>query len=168
MELVTLPGMGAVLPQSRVAEGAVCLALARDRHLTQVVVRVGRTALACLEAFEGETVQQGEEAVLTGPLSARNAAAVRQCLPWLAPRPLGLRTSAGFGDRLGLATPGHIRALRACGGDIAPVFAQQSVREMTRTGRTPQQVIDAATWGALEQGWREPVGRRWRPPQDGR
>jgi hypothetical protein len=56
--------------------------------------------------------------------------------------PLSLAPSFGFGDRLGLATPGHIAALR--GTKFAPVFAQQSVRENSRTGRTPQQVVDDA------------------------
>lgn len=65
--------------------------------------------------------------------------------------PLGLSPSFGFGDRLGLATPGHIAAVK--GTKFAPIFAQQSVRENARTGRTPQQVmddakraIDAAKW----------------------
>ena len=56
--------------------------------------------------------------------------------------PLGLAPSFGFGDRLGLATPGHIVAVRAT--NFAPIFAQQSVRENARTGRTPQDVIDDA------------------------
>src|SRR5690606_30399209 len=77
-------------------------------------------------------------------------------LPWLNPVPLGLRTSAGFGDRLGLATPGHAQAAEGTG--IAAVFAQQSVRENTRTGRTPQQVLDDARWGAFQAGWRDPWG----------
>ena len=62
-----------------------------------------------------------------------------------------------MGDRIGLATPGHVRAVRAVGG-IAPIFAQQSMREMARTGRTPQQVMDDATWGIFQEGWREGVG----------
>jgi hypothetical protein len=90
---------------------------------------------------------------LVGPTSPRNAAALRRLVPALRPRPLGLATSAGFGDRLGLATPGHVRALRAAGGSILPVFAQQSVRENSRTGRTPIEVLDAATWGVLAEGW---------------
>jgi len=56
--------------------------------------------------------------------------------------PLHLTPTFGFGDRLGLATPGHIAAIR--GTRFAPVFAQQSVRENARTGRTPQQVLDDA------------------------
>ncbi len=101
--------------------------------------------------LEAETASAG---VLVGPRSSKNAAALRKHLPWLRPRPLGLATSAGLGDRLGLATPGHVRALRAVGGVIAPVFPQQSIREMTRTGRTPIEVIDDATWGMFAEGWR--------------
>jgi hypothetical protein len=89
-------------------------------------------------------------------LTAENAAALRDRLPWLKPAPLGLRTSAGFGDRLGMATPGHVQAV--CGTGIAPIFAQQSVRENARTGRTPQQVLDEAMWGVFQAGWREAWG----------
>jgi hypothetical protein len=99
--------------------------------------------------------------ILVCKLTAENAAALRGRLPWLRPVPLGLTTSAGFGDRLGLATPGHIRALRrVCEPEtaIAPIFAQQSVRENSRTGRSPQEVMDDATWGVFEEGWRLPWG----------
>ncbi|MCW5557974.1 MAG: hypothetical protein KIT22_09100 [Verrucomicrobiae bacterium] len=60
-----------------------------------------------------------------------------------APVPLGLKKSFGFGDRLGLATPGHLAAVRQF-PDFAPIFAQQSIREMTRTRRTPSEVMAAA------------------------
>lgn len=93
-------------------------------------------------------------------LTPHNAAVMRSRLPWLNPVPLGMHTSFGFGDRLGSATPGHIRALRTADptGKIAPIFAQQSVRENTRIGRTPQEVMDAATWGIFQAGWRKPWG----------
>ena len=103
--------------------------------------------------FEGE--RRGNATLC--PLTAANAAALREKLPWLRPQPLGLRTSAGCGDRLGLATPGHIRAVRKAAG-IAPIFAQQSMRENARTGRSPQQVMDDALWGIFQEGWREPWG----------
>jgi hypothetical protein len=91
------------------------------------------------------------------PLAPHNAAILRERLPWLCPQPLGLKRSVGCGDRLGLATPGHIRAVRDV-GDFAPIFAQQSMRENARTGRTPQQVMDDAMWGVFQEGWREPWG----------
>jgi hypothetical protein len=81
-------------------------------------------------------------------------------LPWLLPSALGRQTSFGFGDRMGSATAGHIQAMRSTGADatIAPIYAQQSVRENTRTGRTPQQVLDDAMWGIFQEGWRTPWG----------
>jgi hypothetical protein len=107
---------------------------------------------------EAERTEHGGNVLVLAPRSTTTLQVLRRHVPWLRPQALGLRTSAGFGDRLGLATPGHIRALRAAGGTIAPVFAQQSIREMTRTQRTPRQVVDDATWGILAEGWRDPFG----------
>ena len=70
--------------------------------------------------------------------------------------PLSLSPSFGFGDRLGLATPGHIAAVR--GTKLSPIFAQQSVRENARTGRTPQQVIDDARRAVDAAKWDAPWG----------
>ncbi len=70
--------------------------------------------------------------------------------------PLSLTPSFGFGDRLGLATPGHIAAVR--GTKFAPIFAQQSVRENARTGRTPQQVMDDAKRAVDAAKWDSPWG----------
>ncbi|MCB9153926.1 MAG: hypothetical protein H6649_07715 [Caldilineae bacterium] len=103
--------------------------------------------------FDGE--RQGD--LLFCPLTPANAAALRAVLPWLQARPLGLQTSAGCGDRLGLATPGHIRAIRKAKG-VAPILAQQSIRENARTGRTPQEVMDDAMWGVFQEGWRDGFG----------
>ncbi|HEX4053269.1 MAG TPA: tagaturonate epimerase family protein [Tepidisphaeraceae bacterium] len=69
------------------------------------------------------------------------------------PTTLGLKPSFGFGDRLGLATPGHAAALKRCGSGIEPIFAQQSIREMTRTNRTPQQVMEDAQSGVRLVGY---------------
>ncbi len=101
-----------------------------------------------------------QDALLACRLTAENAAELRGLLPWLNPVTLGRQTSFGFGDRLGSATPGHIGSLRAATQNkpIAPIFAQQSVRENTRTGRTPQEVLDDAMWGVFQEGWREPWG----------
>jgi hypothetical protein len=90
------------------------------------------------------------------PCTTACARTLRAILPFLAPRPLGLTRSVGCGDRLGLATPGHVRAVRRF--DVSPIFAQQSIRENARTGRTPQQVMDEAMWGVFQEGWRDGFG----------
>lgn len=71
---------------------------------------------------------------------------------------LGLSPSFGFGDRIGLATPGHVAAMRNAGAGIEAIFPQQSIREMTRTRRTPQQVMDDALRGAKDAGWTGKIG----------
>jgi hypothetical protein len=68
----------------------------------------------------------------------------------------GLSASFGFGDRIGLATPGHIAAVR--GTKFLPVFAQQSVRENARTGRNPQLVLDEAKRAVESAQWDAPWG----------
>jgi hypothetical protein len=76
----------------------------------------------------------------------------------LKPVTLGLQPSFGFGDRLGRATPGHVAALRRAGSGILPIFAQQSIREMARTNRSPQQVLEDADAGAVRAGYTGPLG----------
>lgn len=131
-----------------------------DKRLA-VLAPPGHHVLSTFDGV-GEPSPTGH-ALLLCALSMTNAAGLRETLPWLRPVPLGLTTSAGFGDRLGLATPGHARALmavlaEASGQTIAPIFAQQSIREMKRTARTPSAVLDDATWGAFQAGWRLPLG----------
>ena len=108
--------------------------------------------------FDGESTVRDRHTILVCPKSAANAAALRETLAWLRPGTLGLTTSAGFGDRLGMATPGHIRAMRAIGAGVAPIFAQQSIREMERTGRSAQEVMDDACWGVFAGGWQGGFG----------
>ncbi|MGA9397714.1 MAG: tagaturonate epimerase family protein, partial [Anaerolineaceae bacterium] len=142
------------LPRSVTVLDGVEFGLAQTDNGTRLAVLSDHP----LTDFEGELSEIGNQTLLLCPQIPKNAAALRSHLPWLQPRPLGLKTSAGMGDRLGLATPGHVRALRKTRGKIAPIFAQQSMREMARTGRTPQQVMDDATWGIFSEGWQDEHG----------
>ncbi len=125
---------------------------------------VTRSDQAAGIAFKGTAREfvSGSALVLC-PMDIGNGQVLRQIFTNLAPTPLGLVTSAGMGDRLGLATPGHARALQTVAArpdahEVRPIFAQQSMRENNRTGRTPEQVLCDATWGAFQAGWRGPVG----------
>ena len=75
-------------------------------------------------------------------------------MPSVSPTLLGLEPSFGFGDRLGSATPGHLEAYVTYGAGICPIFAQQSIREMDRTGRTPQDVMRDAAKAISAEGRR--------------
>jgi tagaturonate epimerase len=146
----------AVYPKSiTAAEHAVYFLARRDggeRLLAVLVAEGGRPAegLRC----DVQALQLGGKRVALCRCRADHASALalRRVLPFLAPRTFGLARSFGCGDRLGLATPGHVRALS--GLDFAPLLAQQSIREMTRTRRSPEQVLDDTTWGVLQEGWR--------------
>jgi hypothetical protein len=84
-------------------------------------------------------------------LNHHNLNLLREIFPWLKPSFCGLRPSFGTGDRLGIATPAHLQAFK--GKDIFPILAQQSVREMARTERNWQKVLDDTIWGCFEEGY---------------
>ena len=144
-------------PESQVSyEGATYwLERSADGAKRLVVVADDESAF---RGFAGTTERTNGQVRLVADTTPENAQALRSALPWLTPSRFGLHTSVGFGDRLGLATPGHVRALKTVGGPINPVFAQQSIREMGRCHRTPRNVLDDATWGAFQAGWTTPVG----------
>jgi hypothetical protein len=91
-------------------------------------------------------------------LTHDNAVVIREIFGYTSPSVLSTKSAFGTGDRIGgaaSATPGHIRAARNY--DVAVFLAQQSVRENARTGRTFRQVLDDATWGVFQEGYK----RQW-------
>jgi tagaturonate epimerase len=144
-------------PESQVSYQGATYWLERSVDGAKRLVSVADDESA-FRGFAGTTERSNGQVRLVADTTPENAQALRSALPWLTPSRFGLHTSVGFGDRLGLATPGHVRALNAVGGPINPVFAQQSIREMGRCHRTPRNVLDDATWGAFQAGWTTPVG----------
>ena len=157
---VALEGLSGLKVYARsitVQGGAVYFLGRRDhRHLLGVLSDAHQPSGFDL-SWRGVTLGKALLRLGIGEENHANAAALRAALPWTAPRVIGLQKSAGLGDRLGIATPGHLMALRHAVG-IAPVLAQQSIREMERTQRTARDVMDAATWGVFQEGWREGYG----------
>lgn len=112
-----------------------------------------------LEKFDGKTTRLSSSDNLTLKkcnLNHHNSMSLQELFPYTKPVPLGLQNSFGFGDRLGLANAGHIRSLK--GYNFKPIFAQQSIRELTRTQRTPEDVLDAAVWAVLQEGYQGGFG----------
>jgi tagaturonate epimerase len=114
------------------------------------LIAAGEKNIADLTGFFGLPVNFDAFSGLICKLNEENADAIRQHLPFTAPVPVGKGNSFGFGDRLGNAGVAHLKALS--GHSFFPVLAQQSIREMDRTGRTAREVMDAATWSVLECG----------------
>ncbi len=89
-------------------------------------------------------------------LTHENAEALRSVFDFTNPIPVGVQNSYGLGDRLGLANPGHLRAI--CDLPLKPVLAQQSIRELERTHRTPEEVMDTASWAVFQEGYTDGFG----------
>jgi len=82
---------------------------------------------------------------------------LNQYLPFTSPSSFGRKTATfGAGDRLGLATPGHIRCFQ--GSRAKPVLAQQSKRELTLTGRNYERVLDDVCFAVFQEGYRGGFG----------
>lgn len=133
----------------------------REGRFYALVRRNGERRLVIAAAeepdFQFESVVDLEERSLyLCPCSAENARRLRELFPWTGPVPLGRVSAIGCGDRLGLATPGHVRACRST--DVVPVLAQQSIREMQRTGRSPQEVLDDVSWAVFQEGYESGFG----------
>ena len=91
------------------------------------------------------------------PLCHENAAVLRTLFPFTAPVPiLSCDRTIGVGDRLGIACPGHIRAFEKY--DALPVFAQQSMRELTLLNRNYDEVLDCVTFSVYREGFRRGFG----------
>ena len=102
--------------------------------------------------FAGTSATIGALHILQADLSTENARVLHALFPFTAPVSLRRRTTTvGCGDRLGLATPGHIRALR--GFDAAPVLAQQSIRELTLTRRDFPGVVRDVSFLVFQEGY---------------
>ena len=150
---------GKVAPSSlcRLPDGLLGL---MDRDGDAVLFGISQTGKvpSWFTRFRGDSSEVQGLRVLTATLSSGNAGVLREIVPYTRPRTLGVNSTFGFGDRIGLATPGHAMAAASAAGRILPVFAQQSIREMSRTERTADEVLDDATWGVFHAGWMLPFG----------
>lgn len=150
-----------IYPQSIIVLDGVLFCLSRagmTRKLVLIYKEIIGFSIAA--SFHGKTQRQqleDEEILIkTCPLNHENAVAIREYFRFTRPRLLGIQRSIGCGDRLGLATPGHVQAVK--GSKIMPVLAQQSIREMKRTQRTPENVLDDVLWGVFQEGYRDGFG----------
>ena len=106
---------------------------------------------------DGEFIGEDKGGLLLCPLTVENARALMTLFPYIRPRSHREHPfTIGLGDRLGLATPGHVRAIS--GYDVFPVFAQQSMRELKLTGRGFPDVIADAAFGVFQEGYKGGYG----------
>jgi len=82
----------------------------------------------------------------------KNLKKLLNLFPDLYPSPLGMVTSFGFGDRLGIANAAHIRAVQKQ-KTVLPVLAQQSIRELSKTKKNFKIVVAQSIWNILQEGY---------------
>ena len=107
--------------------------------------------------FTGEKISADREEWIVSAADHAAAVRLRELFPFTAPvSVLSKDRTVGVGDRLGIATPGHIRVFEKY--DAFPVFAQQSIRELTLTSRTFEQVLDSATFAVFRENYTRGFG----------
>lgn len=108
--------------------------------------------------FKGEMMDAGHEVWVKAPLDHENAVVLRELFPFTAPsRVLDKDITMGVGDRLGIATAGHIKVFNKY-ANVYPIFAQQSIRELTLTNRTFDDVLDCVTYAVFKYDFTRPWG----------
>ncbi|MDX8045155.1 tagaturonate epimerase family protein [Gracilibacillus sp. S3-1-1] len=118
---------------------------------TKYLIAVGDGPL--FDALNGEVVQGGKVC----PLTHENSQVLNQFFDYTKPQAFGTDIATmGLGDRLGLASPGHIETVRD--RKVKPILAQQSIRELTLLNRTMTDILDAATFAVFQEGYKDGYG----------
>lgn len=121
----------------------------------KVLVIVGEGSAS--DDFKGTVEKVRDKTVKICALTHANAVALRKHFPYTAPKCLrDSKITIGLGDRLGLATPGHLKLVKNY--PVSPVLCQQSIRELNLTGRTYPAVLDDVSWGVFQEGYKEGFG----------
>ncbi|MFH0939335.1 MAG: tagaturonate epimerase family protein [Planctomycetota bacterium] len=146
-----VPVLSQALPQLTIYADSLCAipgglaAAARDGAVRKIII------CGDVIAFEGVAATSASLPIKVCDANTANMTALRRQVNYLRPILAGKHPSVGLGDRLGVATPGHIAAAGKSG--FVLMLAQQSIREMTRTARTAQQVMDEAVFGIFQCGF---------------
>ena len=151
-----LPPESPIYPRSLAMVKTGMLLMARNDN-EKFLVELGYKEADLTGDFSGELLNQDGLFARKCPLTPENAQALRRHLSWTAPISLrDRRTTIGCGDRLGMASAGHIRAIRRF--KAAPVLAQQSMRELKLTGRDFQRVVDDVSFQVFQEGFSQGFG----------
>lgn len=141
-----------VYPQSIYIKDNSILFMIKKNRVKQLIV-LGEGTL--LHEFEGEFILSNRGKICS--TNHVNSQILRKAFPFTAPiSSKGRKTSLGLGDRLGLASVGHIKLIKDY--DVFPILAQQSIRELALTGRNYNDVLDSATWAVFQENYQTGFG----------
>jgi hypothetical protein len=144
-----------IYPKSFCSRDRLKYGLIRTSEGKKLVV-LGERNLISEDPFKGRTYHHSSTLKVCD-LSAKNAERLMILFPFT--KPVSLRKhpiTIGTGDRLGVATPGHIRTIQKY--HVRPVLAQQSVRENKQTGRSFREVVQDAAWAVFQENYQGGYG----------
>ncbi len=136
---------------SVVNDGGELFFMIREGFESFLIIHSAKT-----DRYTGRKITTGGLKFVKCPLNHDNAEILREQFPFTKPVLVGKRNSYGLGDRLGNAGPAHLQSIGKT--EFVPVLAQQSIRELERTGRTAEDVLDAASWSVFREGYRDGFG----------
>lgn len=129
------------------------LAIVNECAKKLVVYREGKA----YGRFSGQETGCGSGKAKICDLTVNNCNLIREIFPFMKPSShRGKHTTIGLGDRLGIASAGHLRTLKS--KNAFPVLAQQSIRELNMTGRNYIDVLAAASWAVFQEGYTSGFG----------
>jgi hypothetical protein len=108
------------------------------------------------DAFQGNCHHQSSSLKLCD-LSAKNTECLMDLFPYT--KPVSLRAysmTVAIEDRLDLAIPGHIRAVKKF--KVHPLLAPQSDKENEETRRNFTQIIQDSAWAVFQENYQEDYG----------
>jgi hypothetical protein len=144
-----------IYPRSFCSKNGLGYGLIRTSEGKEFVV-MGERNHVLKDAFQGNCYRR-TSSLKVCDLSPENTECLMALFPYT--KPISLRKypmTIGMGDHLGLAIPGHIRAITKYRAHS--VLAQQSVRENLQTGRNFFEVIQDAAWAVFQDGYQEGYG----------
>jgi hypothetical protein len=104
------------------------------------------------KTFSGNDETEEGLRLRKAPFTPANARALQELFPFTSPMSLrDKRTTVGCGDRLGMASAAHIRAVKKY--NAYPVLAQQSIRELNYTGRNFESIVADAAFLVFQEGY---------------
>src|SRR5690625_4031325 len=117
--------------------------ITRRENATLFVIRQGVSQYIIIDGaaafvFIGKKLEDSGRTYLKCLLTDENCRELSKQFPFTSPVLIGKSDSFGLGDRLVNAGPAHLKAIRKT--KFRPVLAQQSIRELERTGRTAEEV----------------------------
>lgn len=151
---------GGLSPDSTKQYGIYEKSLHQKDGLSVFVADVGERDVIVAEkalSFSGEPFSAGGKQWTLAEQNHENAKVLRALFPFTAPvSVLKKPRTVGVGDRLGIATSGHIRVFEKY--DAYPILAQQSIRELTLTNRTFEDVLDCVSFAVFKENFTKGFG----------